>query len=110
MTEDEAPNIDSILNAVFGPKPRGGGGRVGRWYTMRSLVRYLIESSNHETFYNDIIYGWSAREGVRPDTAEGLIEHISMIPTKNGKPTIEVQATNPKIVRWLYGMEKSKKK
>jgi hypothetical protein len=103
--EEGKLNIESILNAIFRQKPRGGGGRVGRWYMMRSLGRYIMEAPNHEVFYRDIIYAWSAQEGIRPDTAETLLEHFSMISSKDGQPIIEIEGTSPKIVRWVYGVE-----
>ena len=96
-----ATQIESICNAVFGPKPRGGGGRVGRWHTMRSLATFLLVAPNHEVFMTDIIYNWSAKEGVTPSKAEELVDHLSKITTKRGGEIIKLEGDSPKIIRWV---------
>lgn len=101
-TEKRELNIESILMAIFGPKPRGGGGRVGRWHTMRSLARFLLNSPNHERFLTDIVYNWSAREGCTPHKAEELLEHMSKIVMRNGRSLIKFEGDSPKIVKWVF--------
>jgi hypothetical protein len=99
--------IAAIIAKIFGQKPTGGGGRVGRWSMMKNLVETLLRSPSQEMFYSEVVYDWSAKMGITPKKAEELIEHVSNM-TYEGKAFIMITGDSPKRVKWIRYKEADK--
>lgn len=98
--------IESILLTVFGPTPRGGGGRVGRWQSLRSLARYIIEGNGHERPLSEIKYNWSAKEGLTPDKAVELTYHLLHLTGPNGEEICKTDNVGGvRFFKWVFGTE-----
>jgi len=98
--------IETILSTIFGAKPRGGGGRVGRWYCLRNLARYIMEGEGHERALTEIKYNWSAKEGLTPHKAEELAEHLVHLTGPHGETVCKnTTVAGIKFIKWIFALE-----
>jgi len=102
----DADEIDRILLSVFGTRPKGGGGRVGRWEAMRSLLRFILQQPRQTALERQIIYDWGIREGLTPRKAKEMLEDLSLMVMPDNRPVIVIEGTNSKIIKFALSKPK----
>lgn len=95
----EEYEIERLLDNIFGEKPKGGGGRIGRWEAMRSLLRHVFSQPNYSVLLSDILYAWSAKEGLTPKKTREILDDLTKMIMPNGKPLLIIEGSGTKMVR-----------
>jgi hypothetical protein len=81
---------------------------------MKSLAIFIIQGDGHERLISEVLYNWSAREGVTPNKAREYLFHLVNVEFGNPPEAVfeiirrgKYATFEDSIVRWKPGEKKT---